>query len=337
MKRQTKVGIKEVADPPEGAATAGKPLLSPLLDGRETGAPACDVSVVIVTFESREVISRCLDSIPGALESLDYEVLVVDNGSGDGTAAWVGSQHPEVGLLENPTNLGYGVANNRALAIARGRFVLLLNPDTELTAGSLQELVSFAEKKEGADIVGCRLLMSDGSIDLACRRSFPTPLVSLYRLLGLSRGFPQSERFGRYNLTYLDPEGTYEVDSVVGAFMLVKRELLLRIGFFDPDFFLYGEDLDLCFRAKEAGATVMYRGEVVAHHIKRASSKKRPLASCYHFHRAMLGFYGKNLKHRYPFWVHGLIRVAVLTRFASALVALSATQTGRQLLKKRSR
>lgn len=277
-------------------------------------APEIDVSVVIVTHESEEEIGSCLRSIGDASAGLEVEVHVVDNASRDTTTQVVQEDLPGARLTVNPVNLGFGVACNQALGACRGRTVLFLNPDAVLKAGSLKDLLAVVDSDPGIGIVGCRLLREDGRLDRACRRSFPTPAVALYRMVGLSALFPRSQRFARYNLTYLDDEGTHDVDAVVGALMLVRREVLQRIGGFDPRFFLYGEDLDLCWRARESGSRVVYAGGITAWHRKRRSSRKRPILSCFHFHRAMLRFYGKNLASRYPLWMGALVRGSVMTR-----------------------
>ncbi len=273
-----------------------------------------DVGIVIVNYNTRELLRRCLETV-FASEGVTFRVCVVDNASFDGSAAMVSRHFPQVALIANRENVGYPAANNqglRRLGIRRGggdevpRYALLLNPDTELPSDALARVVAFADAHPDVGVVGPKLVRPDGSLDLACRRSFPTPEVSFYRMTGLSRLFPRSPRFGRYNLTYLDPDQTVEVDSVVGAFMLVRREAIRQVGLLDESFFMYGEDLDWAYRIKQAGWKVYYYPEVTVLHVKRASSRLNPRARV-EFWRAMEIFYRKHYAAQTPRLLHYLI------------------------------
>ena len=233
-----------------------------------------DLSIVIVSYNTRELLLQCLASIRSQETSLSYEVIVVDNHSSDGSAEAVRRDYPEVRLIESSSNVGFSVANNAAIDLATGRFVLLLNSDTFLVSDVLDRMVEKMREEPEVGIAGCRLIRPSGEMDLACRRSFPTPLVSLSRFLRLNRIFPKHRLCGRYNLTYLDEKGTYEVDSIVGAFMLVRREVIDRLGALDEDYFMYGEDVDWCYRIKDRGWKVLYVGDCVTYHHKGASSRK---------------------------------------------------------------
>jgi len=162
-------------------------------------------------------------------------------------------------------------------------------------------------------VAGPKLVLPDGSLDLACRRSFPTPEISAYRMLGLSKLFPHSRRFGRYNMTFLDPDIETEVDSVVGAFMLVRREAIERVGLFDETFWMYGEDLDWAYRIKQAGWKIMYHPSVTVTHVKRAASRQSRRAQG-EFYRAMLIFYRKHYRVTTPWWLHSLILAGLALR-----------------------
>jgi GT2 family glycosyltransferase len=177
------------------------------------------------------------------------------------------------------------------------RYALLLNPDTELEPSSLADMLSYLDRNPGVGVAGPKLILPDGNLDLACRRSFPSPEVSLWRMVGFSKLFPRSRRFARYNLTFLDENRMAEVDSVVGAFMMVRSECIHRVGLLDDTFFMYGEDLDWCKRIKEAGWKVMYYPEVHVLHVKRAASRKSQRAQ-FEFVRAMLLFYNKHYRDR---------------------------------------
>ena len=259
-----------------------------------------DLAVVIVSYKVRGLLRRCLASVLASDGGLGSEVYVVDNASHDGSAEMVRAEFPGVRLITSDHNGGFPFANNLALRLIREthaawpRYVLLLNPDTELDPTALARMVEFLDDHPEAGAAGPKLVRPDGSLDLACRRSFPSPEVSLYRMIGLSRLLPRSRRFGRYNLTFLDPDEVSEVDSVVGAFMMVRGALLDQVGLLDEGFFMYGEDLDWAYRMKARGWRVLYNGRVSVLHHKGASSGQRSRQSTVEFYRAMLVFFRKH-------------------------------------------
>lgn len=276
-----------------------------------------DLGIVIVSYHTRELLRRCLETVFSNV-GVTYRVCVVDNASPDESAAMVSEAFPEVLLIANPDNAGYPAANNQGLrafgflgdCATAPRYALLLNPDTEVPSDALARVVAIMDERPDVGVLGPKLVRPDGSLDLACRRSFPSPEVSFYRMTGLGRLFPRNRRFGRYNLTYLDPDQEAEVDSVVGAFMLVRREAIARVGLLDDSFFMYGEDLDWAFRIKEAGWRVLYAPEVTVLHVKRASSKHSPRARV-EFWRAMEIFYLKHYSSETPRLLHYLILVTI--------------------------
>ncbi|HEX5415053.1 MAG TPA: glycosyltransferase family 2 protein [Chloroflexota bacterium] len=286
-----------------------------------------DLAIVIVNYNVRDLLRMCLRSIAASVSDLRIQVWVVDNASTDGSAGMVRDEFPQSELRE-AANRGFAHGNNLALReiLARAgeaglpRYVLLLNPDTELPPTALAEMVRFLDARPEAGAAGPRLLLRDGSLDLACRRGFPTPLVSFFHFSGLGKLFPRSRRFGRYNMTFLDPTAVAEVDSVVGAFMLVRGEVLRRVGLLDESFFMYGEDLDWALRIKQAGWTVLYNGEVVVHHYKRASSRQRNTQSLVAFYQAMLIFFRK---HYAPRTIPPIRWLVVAAIYARANVALT--------------
>lgn len=256
-----------------------------------------DLAVVVVNYNVRDLLRACLRSVLRASSAWSTEIWVVDCGSSDRSTAMVRDEFPEVRLIETG-NVGYARGNNLALrSIAAGggaRYVLLLNPDTEIPPGALSEMLALMDERAEVGASGPRLVLPDGSLDLACRRGFPTPLVSLYHFSGLSRRFPRSPRFARYNLTFLPENAVTEVDSVVGAFMLVRGETLRQVGFLDESFFMYGEDLDWALRIKRAGWKIVYNGAVQVLHHKRASSSQQNVQSTRAFYEAMLIFFRKH-------------------------------------------
>lgn len=259
-------------------------------------ARAVALSVVIVSYNTRDLLRRCLECVT-ASEGIDsLETFVVDNASGDGSADMVAAEFPSVQLIRSPVNGGYAYANNLALRQAVGRYLLLLNPDTEFGPAALAEMIGYLEGHPEAAAAGPKVLMPDGRLDQACRRGFPTPSAAFYRLFGFSQLFPRSRRFGRYNLTYLDPDVDTEVDSVMGAFMLVRREAMEEVGLLDEDFFMYGEDLDWAYRMKESGWTIRYNPRVTVLHAKGASSRQRSQRTTLAFYRSMHLFHAKHFR-----------------------------------------
>ncbi|MCK4450545.1 MAG: glycosyltransferase family 2 protein, partial [Anaerolineae bacterium] len=199
------------------------------------------------------------------------------------------------------------------------RYALLLNADTLLPPSALREMLDFMEAHPEAGAAGPRLVREDGSLDLACRRGFPTPSAFFYRMMGLSKLFPKSRRFGRYNLTYLNPDELTEVDSVVGAFMLVRAEAIHQVGLLDESFFLYGEDLDWAYRIRKAGWKIYYNPQVTVLHVKAASTKHSRRAR-YEFYRAMNIFYRKHYAATTPFWLHWLIIAGIVLQGSLAML-----------------
>lgn len=248
--------------------------------------------MVIVNFNTRDLLRNCLASIAAGAPP-PFELFLVDNASTDGSAEMVEAEFRWAHVIRS-RNLGYAHANNLGLRQCRGEYLLLLNPDTLLPPDALARMVAFMDAHPEAGAAGPKLVLADGQLDLACRRSFPSPEVSFYRMLGLSRLFPKSRRFGRYNLTYLDPDQPAEVDSVVGAFMLVRASAVAQVGLLDESFFMYGEDLDWAYRLKQAGWKVLYNPDVVVLHHKGAASRRYTRKTIVEFYRAMHIFYRKH-------------------------------------------
>jgi N-acetylglucosaminyl-diphospho-decaprenol L-rhamnosyltransferase len=277
-----------------------------------------DIGIVIVSYNTRDLLRRCLESVFSSLD-VSVNVCVVDNASMDGSVKMVEEDFPQVALIMNDKNAGYPAANNQGLRRVgftdshfegAPDYALLLNPDTEMEPDVLKKVVDYANDHGDIGVLGPKLVRLDGSLDLACRRSFPTPEVSFYRLMGLAKLFPKHRRFGRYNLTYLDENAIAEVDSVVGAFMLVRKQAIEQVGLLDESFFMYGEDLDWAYRIKALGYKVIYYPEVTVLHIKRASSRQFPRARV-EFWRAMEIFYRKYYAEDTPFVFHCIILMTV--------------------------
>jgi O-antigen biosynthesis protein len=253
-----------------------------------------DLSIIIVNYNVRQFLENALTSISRALEGLAGEVIVVDNASDDGSAAMVREKFPSVQLIESNVNLGFARANNVALRQAKGRHLLLINPDTIVQEDTLRVMLDFLDAHPDVGLAGCKILNPDGSFQLPCRRSFPTPWVAFTKTVGLSTLFPRSRIFGRYNLTYLDPDASYEVDAVSGSFMMARREVYEKIGGLDEAFFMYGEDLDWCYRIKQAGWHVYYVHTTRIIHFKGESTRRSNLDEVRVFYGAMVLFVQKH-------------------------------------------
>jgi hypothetical protein len=256
-----------------------------------------DLGIVIVNYNTRERLRDCLQSLQ-ANRGVSFVTYVVDNCSTDGSAMMVRQAFPDVHVIESPSNGGYSYANNLGLRAILALeppppAVLLLNPDTVLPKDALEQTLRFFQTHPDAGIVGPKLVMADGQLDLACRRSFPDPINSIYHVLGLDARFPKSQRFARYNLTFLDENAVTQVDSVVGAFMLIRTLALQQAGLLDESYFMYGEDLDLALRIKRRGWQVYYDPTVRVLHYKRAASLGSERAQ-YEFWRAAYIFYKKH-------------------------------------------
>ena len=284
--------------------------------------PVHDIGIIIVNWNTRDLLRRCLETVLASDGDFSMRVIVVDNASSDGSADMVASEFPQAELIAESENLGYPRGNNVGLrrlgfhgagdvSADAPRYALLLNPDTELPPDALANMLAFMDSRSDIGAAGPKLVLPDGSLDRACRRSFPTPLLSFYHYAGLARIFPRSSRFARYNMTFADEDRDIEVDSVVGAYMQVRRDAVERAGLLDESFFMYGEDLDWARRIKDVGYKVWYHAAVEVKHVKRAASRKSQRAQ-FEFWRAMLIFYRKHYRRATVLPVHLLILCALL-------------------------
>ncbi len=285
----------------------------PLVSPAAPATAAVDVSVVIVTYNVREFLEQALRSVERASAGLAVETWVVDNDSADGSAEMVRERFPEVRLIANQDNPGFAVANNQAIRQAGGRYLLVLNPDTILQEDTLRTMVAFMDAHPDAGAAGCRILNPDGTFAPESRRAFPTPAVAFYRIAGLSRLFPRSPRFGRYNLTHLPADRVCEVDALSGSCMMVRAAAVRPeaddaagsaiphappAGLLDEAFFMYGEDLDWCYRIQQAGWRIYYTPDTQIVHYKGESTKKGDLRYVMLFYGAMLRFVEKHVVRR---------------------------------------
>ncbi|MCF7807904.1 MAG: glycosyltransferase [Candidatus Marinimicrobia bacterium] len=290
------------------------------------------LSVIIVNYNVKAFLQQALDSIQKSTKDLETEIFVVDNHSVDGSVDLIRSDFPDVKLIANSENLGFAKANNQALEQASGDFVWLLNPDTLVQEDTAEKLIHTMEADESIGMLGCKILNDDGSLQLACRRSFPTPWVAFTKLLGLSRFFPKSKLFGKYNLTHLDENDSYEVEAISGSCMFIRRGALDTVGFLDDTFFMYGEDLDWCFRFRKGGWKVFYTAETSIVHYKGESSKVAAWDSLTHFYKAMDIFSKKHFSSGRRWPLHWLLRGGILIRYLVSLMSSFGRNSLRYLL-----
>ena len=278
-----------------------------------------DLSIIIVNYNVKEFLQNLIHSIFKSALNISYEIIIIDNASDDGSVEFIKDKFPEIKLISNEKNLGFSKANNLGLKIAKGKYLLLLNPDALLREDTLQKMMEFFRNTPDAGLAGCKILNPDGSLQLACRRSFPGPWTSFCKVTGLSTIFPRSRIFARYNLTYLDENQSYEVDAISGSFMMMKREVYEKVGGFDEEFFMYGEDLDLCYRIQKAGYKVYYVHDTQIIHYKGESTKRSSFDETKVFYNAMNLFVKKHLSG--SFLVEIILLSAITLRKFFAFIA----------------
>ena len=285
-----------------------------------------DLSVVVVSFNARDYLRRCLASVLEQTKGVSCELIVGDNASWDGSAQMVQAEFPQVTLVRLTANLGFAAGCNRGMERAAGEFILLLNPDTELAEDAFSPMVAYCRQNPSVGILGPKLLNSDGSLQLSCRR-FPSHLTSLFnRQSVLTRLFPGNPFSRRYLMTDWAHDRIEPVDWLSGACLVLRRDMVDRIGGMDEGFFMYIEDVDLCYRAHRAGYEVAYFPQVaVTHHIGK-SSDTMPNRSILQWHRSMWRYYRKHMRG------NRLLDALTLGGIAARCLYQLALQNGRRLL-----
>jgi GT2 family glycosyltransferase len=278
-----------------------------------------DLSIIIVPYKVKDKLQVALDAVYASRTGYSHEVIIVDNGSHDGTVEMVEQDYPQAKLIKN-TNEGFGKGNNRGIKVATGDYVLLLNGDTKVSPDTLQVMLDFMKGRPDVGISTCKLVKPDGELDWACRRSFPDPAVAFYRLSGLSKIFKKHKKIAAYNMTHKSVDEETEIDCCSGAFSLISRPCLDQIKGFDEDYFMYGEDIDLCYRAQAAGFKIWYYPKTTTIHYRGQSSRKTPQKSLYDFHDAMWIFYKKHLYRKYNPLFSALVYLGIWARYYQKLL-----------------
>lgn len=270
-----------------------------------------DVSVIIVSWNTKDKLNDCLNSIYRQAPKLTYEIIVVDNASDDGSAGMVKREFPEAFLLQNDENRGFAAANNVGTAVAKGRYILLLNSDTIVLDNAIGQVVSFADSYPESAVVGCKVLNPNGTLQRTCFM-FPSLLNMLLSSTYLYKLFPRSKFFGREQMTWWDRDDVREVDVVTGCFMLVRREAVEQIGLLDERFFMYGEETDWCYRFKQAGWKVVFTPAAEIIHLGGESSKQIRAKMLVQLRLSILHFISKH----YGWLSHKIASLLVVLFFA---------------------
>lgn len=285
------------------------------------------LSVIIVNYNVKHFLEQCIHSVIRASVNIPLEIFVVDNNSVDGSTQLIKEKFPQVLLIENRENLGFSRANNQAIKRAKGKYILLLNPDTVVEEDTFSKVIGFMESHPDAGALGVKMIDGKGNFLPESKRGLPTPWVAFCKMFGLSKLFPRTKKFGRYHLSYLDENEVHEVEVLAGAFMLIRKEVLDKVGLLDESFFMYGEDIDLSYRITESGYKNYYFPGTTIIHYKGESTRKGSLNYVKVFYTAMIIFAGKHFSGgrvsvfsfliHLAIWFHALM--SVLRRVADRL------------------
>lgn len=272
------------------------------------------LSIIIVNYNVKFFLEQCLHSVRNAIQNIDAEVYVVDNNSVDGSCAMLREKFPEVILIENKDNPGFSKANNQAVKVSKGEYVVLLNPDTLVEEDTFRKVIAFMDKTPDSGGVGVKMIDGNGNFLPESKRGLPTPMVAFYKIFGLSSLFPKSKTFGKYHLSYLNKDLIHEVDVLSGACMFLRKEALDKVGLLDETFFMYGEDIDLSYRITLGGYKNYYFPDTTIIHYKGESTKKGSINYVIVFYNAMIIFAKKHFSKKYASWFSFIIKTAVWFR-----------------------
>ncbi|NOX47717.1 MAG: glycosyltransferase [Chlorobi bacterium] len=279
------------------------------------------LSIIIVNYNVRYFLEQCLYSVSKAVKGMQAEVFVVDNNSVDGSVEMVKEKFPGFTCIDNKENLGFSKANNQAIRLSKGEYVLLLNPDTLIEEDTLRKVCEFMDSHPDAGGLGVKMVDGNGNFLPESKRGLPTPAVAFYKIFGFSRIFPKSKVFGKYHLGFLDKEETHEIEILSGAFMLMRKSVLDKTGLLDETFFMYGEDIDLSYRIIKAGYKNYYFPGTRIIHYKGESTKKSSVNYVLVFYNAMVIFAKKHFSQKNARLFSFLINIAIYFRAVLAIVS----------------
>lgn len=271
-----------------------------------------ELSIVIVNYNTKELTLKCLRSVFASQTNYEYEVFVVDNASKGDDVEVFKKEFPQAIVISAKKNFGFAGGNNIALRQAQSKYILLLNSDTEVQPDTLNKSIQYMDAHSQVGAMSCKVLLPDGSLDKACRRKFPNPWNSFLRLFGM-------RKFSNYNF-FGDLNQIQEVDAVAGAFIMVRKEAIDKVGLLDEEYFMYGEDLDWCWRIKEAGYKIMYVPESSITHFKYGSSRLVPFKMIRSAHNAMKIFYRKHYAEQYNWLFNQFVYFGINLRMFLVLI-----------------
>lgn len=277
------------------------------------------LSIIIVNYNVEFFLEQCLLSVKKACKNIESEIWVVDNNSVDYSVQMLRNKFPDIKLILNKENLGFSKANNQAIKQAKGKYILLLNPDTIVEEDTFEKIISYMDDNQYVGGLGVKMLDGKGNFLAESKRGLPTPWVAFYKISGLSKLFPKSKRFGRYHLGFLNKDKIHEVDILAGAFMLIPSKVFKEIGLLDERFFMYGEDIDLSFRIQKAGYKNIYFPLTSIIHFKGESTKKSSINYVFIFYKAMVLFAQKHFSSGNAKIFGILINLAIYTRAFAAI------------------
>ena len=252
-----------------------------------------DLSIIIVNWNANDLLKKCLQHIDSTTKAITYETIVIDNNSGDGSQHMVKTGFPTVTLIENKHNVGFASANNQGIAVSKGRYILLLNSDAFVGQNTLDAMVAFMDDHPEAGMSACKLLYEDGSLQRSCY-AFPSLATEFYIAVQLDKLFPKSHEFGKFAMSYWDFNDVRAVDAVMGAFMLVRREVIEQVGGMDESYFMYSEEIDWCYRIKQQGWEILFNPDVQTVHLWGGSSQRVRTEMLIQLYRSKVAFFRKN-------------------------------------------
>jgi GT2 family glycosyltransferase len=282
-----------------------------------------DLSVIIVNYNVKYFIEQCLHSVVKAVKNIDSEIFVVDNNSVDGSCEMIRSKFSQVNLIENKVNLGFSKANNQAIKKSKGKYILLLNPDTVVEEDSFRKCLNFMDNHPEAGALGVKMIDGTGNFLPESKRALPRPDVAFYKVFGLASLFPRSKVFGKYHLSYLDKDEINEIDVLSGAYMFMRKEALDKTGLLDESYFMYGEDIDLSYRIQQSGYKNYYFPDTIIIHYKGESTKKGSINYVLVFYKAMIIFANKHFSAKNARLFSLLINLAIYFRAALSIIRRS--------------
>jgi len=287
------------------------------------------LSIIIVNYNVKYYLEQCLTSVERALAGIEGEVTVVDNHSSDGSLAYLKPRFPHITFIESNHNLGFARANNIAIRQSRGEYILMLNPDTIVGEQTLKEVIAFMDSHPKAGAAGVQMLKANGEKANESRRGLPTPMTAFYKMTGLCARYPRHKRLGHYYMGYLPWDEPGQIEVISGAFLMVRKSVLDKVGLLDEDYFMYGEDIDLSYRILKGGYENWYVPARILHY-KGESTQKSSFRYVHVFYEAMLIFIRKHYGHL-GFLLGIPIRVAVYAKAAMALVSMQMHKMRRMM------